>query len=171
MSPALLISALTLLAVLLIMAGEAVLSKYNETVLRARGAVEPPDDVYRAMQWAYPLAFVAMAIEGALRGPAPADVLVSGLATFGFAKALKVWVISSLGWRWSFRVLVLPGTSLVASGPYRVMRHPNYLAVMGELLGMALIVFAPVSGVLALAGFGWLLLRRIRVEDRALGRQ
>jgi hypothetical protein len=60
MTPSSLISLLTLVAVLLIMGGEALLSAYNERGLRARGAVEPPDDVYPIMQWAYPVAFVAM---------------------------------------------------------------------------------------------------------------
>jgi isoprenylcysteine carboxyl methyltransferase (ICMT) family protein YpbQ len=51
------------------------------------------------------------------------------------------------------------------------MRHPNYLAVLGEILGVALTVWAPVSGLLGLAGFGALMRRRIAIEDRALGRQ
>ena len=51
------------------------------------------------------------------------------------------------------------------------MRHPNYLAVCGEIAGVALIVGAPFTGVASLAGFGWLMLRRIAVEDRALGRR
>ncbi len=161
----------TLLAVILIMAGEALLSSYNARVLKARGAIEPPDDVYPTMQWAYPLAFVSMAVEGAITGPSSSDLLVGGLAIFGFAKALKICVISSLGWRWSFRVLVLPDAPLVTSGPYRVMHHPNYLAVMSELLGMALIVHAPITGAISLIGFAVILTRRIRVEDRALGRE
>lgn len=172
MTPAVLVALATLVSVFLIMGGEALLSAYNERVLRARGAIEPPDDVYPIMRWAYPLAFIALAIEGALIGPSPPNALVGGLAIFGVAKALKIWVISSLGWRWSFRVLVLPdGPPLVTSGPYRLMRHPNYLAVLGELLGVLLIVFAPITGVLGLLGFGVLLIRRIHVEDRALGRQ
>jgi methyltransferase len=171
MTPAVLLALVTVVAVFLIMGGEALLSGYNERVLRARGAVEPPDDVYPVMRWAYPLAFVAMAIEGAMLGPSPPNMLVAGLAILGLAKALKIWVISSLGWRWSFRVLVLPDAPLVSVGPYRLMRHPNYLAVMGELLGMLLIVFALITGAIALIGFGLLLVRRIRVEDRALGRQ
>lgn len=171
MTPAVLVALATLVSVFLIMGGEALLSAHNERDLRARGAIEPPDDVYPIMRWAYPLAFVAMAIEGALIGPSPPNALEGGLAIFGVAKALKIWVISSLGWRWSFRVLVLPNAPLVTSGPYRVMRHPNYLAVMGELLGVLLIVFAPITGVLSLVAFGVLLVRRIRVEDRALGRQ
>ena len=96
------------------MAGEAVLSSFNERLLRAKGAIEPPDDVINTMRWAYPLSFVAMGIEGALTGPAPRDVLMWGLALFGFAKALKMWAVASLGSRWSYRVLVLPGAPLIA---------------------------------------------------------
>jgi methyltransferase len=162
---------LVLFAVLLVMVGEAVLSAHNESRLRARGAVEAPDDVYRAMRWAYPASFVAMAIEGALVGPASREMLVAGLAMLGLAKGLKVWAISSLGPRWTYRVLVLPNAPLIRSGPYRVMRHPNYLAVVGELASVALMVRAPVTGLLAVAGFGYLMIRRIAVEDRALGRQ
>jgi methyltransferase len=171
MPPAAAIAALTLVAVLLVMAGEAVLSAHNERVLRERAAVEPPDDVYETMRWAYPTCFVAMAIEGALTGPSSADALALGLALFGLAKALKVWAMSSLGLRWTFRVLVLPNAPLVTRGPYKLIRHPNYLAVIGELVGMALIVFAPITGTLSVLAFGALLLRRIRIEDRALGRQ
>ncbi len=164
------VALVTLAAVLLIMAGEALLSRVNEQALRRRGAVEPPGDVYRTMQWAYPALFVAMALEGVLRGPSRWEALMAGLAVFGAAKALKLWAITSLGDRWSFRVLVLPGVPLVESGPYRWMRHPNYLAVAGEILGFALTVWAPVTGVVALAGFGALMRRRIAVEERALGR-
>ena len=170
MSPAIAIAILTTTAALLIMAGEAVLSSFNEKVLRARGAIEPQDDVINMMRWAYPGAFVAMAIEGALTGPAPRDVLMGGLALFGFAKALKIWAMSSLGSKWSYRVLVVPGEPLVRTGPYRFLSHPNYLAVVGELVSVAAMVWAPITGVLATIGFGRLMIARIRVEDRALGR-
>ncbi len=106
-----------------------------------------------------------------LAGPAPMAVLFAGLVVFGVAKALKAWAISSLGWRWTFRVLVPPGDPLVVRGPYRLLRHPNYVAVCGEIIGVALTVSAPITGAAALIGFGWLLLRRIAVEDRALGRR
>lgn len=161
----------TLAAVLAVMAGEALLSAYNASLLRARGAVEPPDDVYRTMQWAYPVAFVTMAIEGALGAPAPAAVLAAGLVVFGLAKALKAWAIATLGSRWSFRVLVPPGEPPIVAGPYRVLDHPNYVAVVGEILGAALIVGAPISGAVSVVGFGWLMWRRVQIEDRALGRR
>jgi methyltransferase len=171
MNPARAIAALTIVAVLLIMAGEAALSAFNERLLRSRGAVEPAGDVYALMRWAYPLGFALMGLEGLVWGPSPPIVLAAGLSMFGVAKALKLWAISSLGTRWTFRVLVLPGEPLVVRGPYRWVRHPNYLAVIGELISVALIVWAPVTGAVSTIGFGALIARRVRVEDRALGRQ
>ncbi len=169
-SQAMAVAVLTVAAALLMMGGELVLSRFNERQLRAKGAIEPPGDVIATMRWAYPVSFVAMAVEGSLLGPSPGSVLLVGLVLFGVAKALKVWAISSLGPRWSYRVLILPGAPLVTSGPYRFLSHPNYLAVIGELVSVAAIVAAPMTGVLAVFGFGLLMRARIRVEDRALGR-
>jgi methyltransferase len=164
------IAILTVTATLLIMAGEAVLSNVNERVLRERGAIEPADDVINVMRWAYPGVFIAMGIEGVLSGPAPPDILMGGLALFGLAKALKVWAMSALGAKWSYRVLVVPGDPLVTVGPYQFISHPNYLAVVGEIVSVAAIVWAPLTGVLSAIGFGWLMILRMRIEDRALGR-
>lgn len=155
--------------VLVTMIFEAWLSSRNERELRAQGAAEPHDDVYWVMRVAYPAAFLAMLAEGWRRGPVVDVHVAAGFALFVGAKLLKYWVIVSLGVRWTFRVLVPPGSTRVLTGPYRLLRHPNYLAVMGELAGAALIAHAPVTGSVALAGFGALLLLRIRVEERALG--
>ncbi|HUE86592.1 MAG TPA: isoprenylcysteine carboxylmethyltransferase family protein [Vicinamibacterales bacterium] len=168
---ALFIAAATLLAVVLIMLGEAALSSFNERLLRAREAIEVDDGVVRTMQWAYPASFAAMAAEGALAGPSTPELLPIGLALFGVSKALKVWTIRTLGVRWTFRILVVPDAPLVTHGPYVLMRHPNYVAILGEMAAVALIVWAPVTGVLAFAGYGALLRRKAAVEDRALGRQ
>jgi len=168
--PAAAIALLVTLASLLIMLGEAILSSFNERQLRAKGAVEPEGDVINMMRLVYPGAFILMGIEGALRGPASSDLLMGGLALFGLAKALKVWAISSLGSKWSYRVLVVPGEPLVSTGPYQFMSHPNYLAVVGEMVSVAMIVWAPITGILSLLVFGWLMIARIRVEEKALGR-
>jgi methyltransferase len=148
---------------------ETVLSRRNEQQLRAMGAVEPHDDVYWMMRLAYPAVFVAMFVEGwPQRGIA--DVRVAeGFALFVGAKLLKYWVILTLGVRWTFRVLVPPGSTRVLAGPYRLLRHPNYVAVLAEIVGAALIAHAPVCGAIGTIGFGALLLLRIRVEERALG--
>jgi methyltransferase len=148
---------------------EARRSAANERTLRARGAIEPAGDVYRAMQWAYPACFLAVVVEAWVRGGGFGAVAVAGAWLFASAKALKYWAIATLGERWTFRVLVPPASTRTGDGPYRVMRHPNYVAVVGELLGFAMIGQAPIAGAAAIAGFGALLLARVRVEERALG--
>ena len=118
MSDGFLIAITTAVIALLMMAAEALHAARNERELLARGAVEPAGDVYKTMRWAYPLCFVAMAVEGSIGGPASRAVLVTGLVTFVLAKALKYWAIGTLGPRWTFRVLVLPAAPLVVRGPY-----------------------------------------------------
>jgi methyltransferase len=65
--------------------------------------------------------------------------------------------------------MVVPGLPLIASGPYRWGRHPNYIAVIGEIVAIAVALAAPIAGAIAVLGFGWLLRKRIQVEERALG--
>lgn len=162
------VAAVALVVVLVIMLVELRVSRKNEAVLRASGAIEPPEDVYATMQWAYPAAFVAMAFEGAILGPAPGVATLAGALSMGVSKALKYWAVASLGGRWTFRVLVVRGASLVTHGPYAVVRHPNYIAVVGELVSMALLVGARVTGPVAILLFSLVLRRRIRVENEAL---
>ena len=155
--------------ILVPMLGEWWVSNRNERELRAQGAVEPAGDVYALMQVLYPASFIAIIIEGARRDPYLDVLLASGFTIFVGAKALKYWAISTLGVRWTFRVLVPPTSTVVTGGPYRVLRHPNYIAVIGELMGAALMAHARVAGPLAIAVFGMLILLRIRIEERALG--
>lgn len=147
---------------------EARRASRNERAQRARGGVEPPGDVYRSMRIAYPAAFAAMIAEGAVGGFPPLSFVAAGAAVFTAAKALKWWAITSLGRCWTFRVIVVPGAALVNRGPYRWLRHPNYVAVMAELIGVALIAGARWSGPIATTAFGVLVMRRIAVEERTL---
>ena len=147
---------------------EAQLAAHHDRALRAAGASEPRDDVFRWMQVIYPTAFVAMATEAYYR-PHGADAIVAaGICVFVLAKTLKYWAIATLGPRWTFRVLVPPRSTLVTGGPYRFMRHPNYVGVLGEIAGFALMAHARFSGPASLLTFAWLIARRIRVEERAL---
>ena len=163
------IAAVALLIALALMLVELRVSRSNERGLRARGAYAPPDPVYPMMRWAYPGMFVMMAVAGLLSAPPPAALLLAGAGVFGAGKLLKAWAIASLGWRWTYRVFVVPGEPLVTTGPYRWLRHPNYAAVMAELLGFALVVGARWTGLVALVVFGELLRRRIKAEEDALG--
>jgi len=165
-----------LFAVALLIAGpmvaEAIRAARNEAAQRARGGIEPPGDVFTIMRIAYPATFLALLVEGflrgGLRGAPPAGWIVGGLACFAAAKALKWWAILSLGPFWTFRVIVVPGASLVRHGPYRLLRHPNYVGVVLELTGAAMMTGAAVCGPLGIVLFSVLLQRRIAVENRAL---
>ncbi len=157
---------LVLVAALMLV--EAARAARNEAAQRARGGIEPPDDVYRLMQVAYPAVFLLMIGEGALLEPPPLPAVLGGAAVFAVGKAIKWWAILTLGTRWTFRVIVVPGMTLASGGPYRLMRHPNYVGVIGELVGTALLAGAPVTGVLGTAFFSWLMVQRVRVEERAL---
>ncbi|HEY2905952.1 MAG TPA: isoprenylcysteine carboxylmethyltransferase family protein [Vicinamibacterales bacterium] len=147
---------------------EAARARKNERAQFARGGLEPRGDVYPLMRAVYPALFAAMIAEGFVRAAPPAAAVLAGAAVFGFGKALKWWAMAALGPSWTFRVVVVPGAALVAAGPYRFLRHPNYVGVVLELGGAALIAGALVAGPIALALFGALLLTRIRVEDRWL---
>jgi methyltransferase len=166
-----------------LMLAELRVSRAHERRLRQAGAVEPPDDVYTLMAILYPAAFLIMGAEGLWRAAASEAAAaqtavaaarangpawpVSGVLLFAASKALKYWAIATLGPRWSFRVLVLPGRPLVRTGPYRYVAHPNYIGVIGELVGTAMMVGARLSGPIMTALFGLVLWARIRVEERA----
>jgi methyltransferase len=85
------------------------------------------------------------------------------------AQALRWWCVTTLGKQWNTRVIVVPGLPLVTSGPYRWLRHPNYVAVVVEVAALPLVHTAWVTAVAfsianAILLLGW----RIPVEERAL---
>jgi methyltransferase len=84
------------------------------------------------------------------------------------AVALRWWVIATLGERWTTRILILPGASPVAGGPYRYLRHPNYLAVMAEIAALPLVHTAWATALAFSVLNIWLLRVRIRAEEAAL---
>ncbi len=178
MSPFEVLAALAIVFALMLV--ELLVSRYNERRLRAAGALEPRGDVYGWLRVVYPACFLAMGLEGLLVQVWPASAgfyaasaglraALAGLFIFVASKALKTWAMLSLGPNWSFRVLVRPGTPLVKSGPYRYLRHPNYVAIFGELIGVALLVDGLLTGLLSLFAIALLLRRRIAVEEFALG--
>ena len=86
------------------------------------------------------------------------------------SQALRWWCIATLGNQWNTRVIVVPGVPLVRSGPYRVLPHPNYVAVVIEGLALPLVHSAWVTAAAFTVANAFLLTARIRVEDAALAR-
>lgn len=160
---------ITLAVVAICMLGEAARAARNEARQLSLGGIEPPGDVYQVMRTAYPAAFLVMIGEALWRGEPAADSLrIAGALIFVAAKALKWWAIVTLDHAWTFRVIVVPGMTRVASGPYRFLAHPNYVAVVGELAGVALLTGARLSGPVATLAFTLLMMKRVAIERRAL---
>ena len=156
---------------------ETRVSREHERRLRARGAFLPDGDVYRPLALLYPTAFLAMGLEGMWRaaqhlttplGEAGPSWTASGVVLFAASKALKYWAIGALRERWTFRVYIEPDLPLVTTGPYRYIAHPNYVAVVGELVGAAMMFGALVTGPIMFVLFGAALWARVRFETRVL---
>jgi methyltransferase len=92
------------------------------------------------------------------------------LATFVLLELARIWVLASLGQRWTTRIIVLPDAPLIRSGPYRLVNHPNYLVVIGEIAVLPLVFgLWPAALVFSILNAAVLTVR-IREENRALRR-
>jgi methyltransferase len=96
------------------------------------------------------------------------DVDPFWLAMFALLLVARVWVIATLGPRWTTRIIVLPGAPLVKGGPYRWLNHPNYWVVIGEIAVLPLVFGLWQIAVLFSALNAAVLTVRIRAENRAL---
>jgi methyltransferase len=147
--------------------GELVLSRRNERRLKAAGAVEHGAGHYPVMVALHAGWLVALFVAV----PAEAVPVWPLLILFLVVQGLRVWVIASLGERWTTRVVVPPDAPPVRRGPYRWLDHPNYWIVAAEIALLPAMFGAwAILAVFSIANAA-LLAWRIRVEDRALGRR
>jgi len=144
--------------------GELLYSRRNEARLRAQGGVE-------VGAGHYPLFFLVhggwLAALALWVGP---DTAVNWwwLAVFALLQIGRVWVLASLGPYWCTRIITLPGAPLIKTGPYRWLRHPNYVLVIAEIAVLPLAYSAFGIAITFSILNALLLTHRIRVENRAL---
>jgi methyltransferase len=143
--------------------GELVLARRNTARLMAKGAYEVAPGHYPliiALHAAWLVGLWALAWNRPLNLPLTIVFLV--------LQGLRVWIVVTLGERWTTRIIVLPGAPLVRRGPYRFIPHPNYAVVCGEIVVLPLVfglwAYALVFTVLNAA----VLFVRVRAENRAL---
>jgi methyltransferase len=149
---------------------ELVVSSRNARRALAAGGVEAGRGHYPAMVLFHLAFLLACALEPVLLPRAwPAAAALAALAAALLAQALRWWAVVTLRGRWTTRIVVLPGAAPVTGGPYRWLRHPNYLAVALELLAVPLVGGAVLTAVAATLGNAALLAVRIPAEERALG--
>jgi methyltransferase len=143
--------------------GELLLAERNTRRLLAKGAHEVARGHYPYMVAVHAGWLAALW----LLGPGP-PVHVIPLIVYAALQVVRVWVIATLGERWTTRIIVLPGEPLVRHGPYRWLDHPNYLIVIAEIAVLPLVFGLPVA-----AGFfsvlnAIVLWVRLREENEAL---
>jgi methyltransferase len=145
--------------------GELLLARANTALLLCQGAIEIDRAGYKWLVLLHTgwLATLAVMVPAATTPRWPL------LAAFVLLQGGRIWVIATLGRRWTTRLIVPPGTPPVSSGPYRWLNHPNYLIVTGEIaiLPLAFDAVAIAAGFSACNAL--LLARRIRLEQVALG--
>lgn len=165
---------LALLAVVVVQRlTELRLAKRNEAWARSQGALEEGARHYPLFFVLHTGWLVAWPLEAWLTGSGPelSSAWPLWAACFVLAEILRYWAIGSLGRRWNTRILVLPGEPLVERGPYRLVPHPNYVAVALELFAVPAIVGAWwTAGVATVLNAALLLGVRIPAENRALRR-
>ena len=142
---------------------ELALARRNTRRLLAEGGIEIAPGHYPAIVALHAAWLAGLWLLALPR--APSLVL---LAVFGVMQIGRVWVLAALGARWTTRIIVVPGASLVRSGPYRLLSHPNYLIVAGEILVLPLAFGLPVFAVVFSGLNALVLWVRIRAEDAGL---
>jgi methyltransferase len=144
--------------------GELVLARRNTRELMARGAVEIGASHYPLIVAVHALWLIALWVYGRNQ-----EVNLLALAGFIVLQGLRVWILASLGRRWTTRIIVLPGEPLVTSGPYRYFSHPNYAVVIGEIALLPLMLHLPMLALIFSVLNAAVLTIRIRSEARVLG--
>jgi methyltransferase len=142
---------------------ELVLARRNTRRLLAQGGVEIAPGHYPAVvilhaAWLASLWLLAL--------PQVPDLAL--LAVFAVLQIGRGWVLATLGPRWTTRIIIVPGAPLVRSGPYRLLSHPNYLIVAGEVLVLPLAFGLPLLAIVFSALNAAVLWVRIQAEDAAL---
>ncbi len=147
------------------------ISRRHQRALTRRGAQIQPDPEYRWMVVLHGAVLISSAAEATLLRRRPSRVLAAGMAVpFVLANALRWWVIRTMREHWNVHVVDSLRLGVVATGPFRWLRHPNYLALFVELEALPLISGAWVTALLGGLAHAWILRRRIRAEESVLMR-
>jgi methyltransferase len=160
---------LLLVVVIVVRFAELRVAKRNRAWAMERGGVETGAEHYPVMVALHTALFVGCLVEVPLADrPFLPWLGWPMLALLVGAHALRWWCIRTLGPQWNTRVIRVPGAALVTGGPYRRLRHPNYVAVVVEGFALPLVHTAWITA-LAFTVLNALLLRvRLRVEEQAL---
>jgi methyltransferase len=142
---------------------EFIWDRQNTARLLAAGATEYGKSHYLFFAGSHATWLAGLWILGYARAVEPLWLIPFVLLTIG-----RCWVLGTLGRRWTTRIVILAGAPLVKTGPYRFVRHPNYLVVIGEMTVVPLALGLPVYALAFFAIYACMAIVRIRAENAAL---
>ena len=157
------LAAIILTLVTLQRLGELVLARRNTERLKAHGAIEFDAEHYPLIVLVHTAWLLTLWTLGRDQ-----DVNLWLLAVFIFLQCIRLWVLTTLGHRWTTRIIIVPGEPLIASGPYRYLPHPNYAVVVAEIAVLPLALHLPVVAAIFTLLNAAVLVIRVRAEARAL---
>ncbi|KSU85628.1 MULTISPECIES: isoprenylcysteine carboxyl methyltransferase family protein [Fictibacillus] len=147
---------------------ELLIARKNEKYLLSKGAFEAGREHYKWMVGIHTCFFISFLVEVLLFNKQPAFWWWIPFSLFLLAQCARVWCISSLGHFWNTKIIILPGAHVVAKGPYKYIRHPNYVIVTLEIITIPLVFQAYFTMVLFLILNAVILSVRIPEEEKAL---
>jgi methyltransferase len=144
-------------------------SRRNQKSLIAKGASRVSEPRFQWMIFVHTIVLVGAGLEVIfLHRPLIPALAISMGVLVSLSNVLRWWVIGTLRSHWNVQIMNSARLGVVSSGPYRWVRHPNYVAVFVELIALPLIYSAWISALVAAVGNGWVLYSRIQVEDQML---
>jgi len=147
---------------------ELILSKRNEKYLKSHGAVEHDKKGYKYIVLMHNLFFISVITEFVFLERQLNEYWKVLLIIFICTQLLRYWAIFTLGKRWNTMILVLPNTELINTGPYKYLKHPNYITVIIEIAVIPLLFSCYYTAVVFSILNLIVLKRRIRIEEEAL---
>lgn len=147
---------------------ELLLAKRNEQIVKSKGALEFDRDGYKYIVVTHVAFLMSLVLEKFSLQRELNKFWVVFLLIFLIAQILRYWAILSLGVYWNTKVLVVPGSQRVSTGPYKYLKHPNYIAVILEIAVIPLIFSCYLTSILFSIVNLILIRRRIEIEENAL---
>ena len=173
MKPVLSPSVIAYLVLLLLVAAERIaelqISARNQRTMQKEGVSRVSEPRYRWMVVLHTCVLISAALEVVfLHRPLIWPLAAVSLAVFALANLVRLWVIETLKSHWNVQVMASTSMGVVASGPYKWVRHPNYAAVFFELIAIPLIHTAWITAIWATLAHIFVLRWRINLEDGVL---
>jgi methyltransferase len=147
---------------------ELAIAKRNEQRLKNSGAIEFGAEHYPWMILLHIGFFTVLIMEVLISNRPLSSLWYIWLPLFALAQWGRIWVIRSLGKHWNTKIIVLPDAKVIAKGPYKYMKHPNYVIVATEIIVISLLFNAFLTAIIFSLFNAWMMSVRIPLEEQAL---